>query len=76
MTARAKQLKGLWPGEAGQARTALAHWQQERDLAGVRDKQALANLPAAERAEWEKLWAEVAGLLRRLDQKVAAPAGK
>jgi hypothetical protein len=33
----------------------------------VRDKDALAALPAVERAEWDKLWAEVADLLRRLD---------
>ena len=56
----------------------LAHWQQDADLAGVRDKPALAPLPAEERAEWEKLWAEVADLLRRLDaaKPAAAPAGK
>jgi tetratricopeptide (TPR) repeat protein len=30
-----------------------------RDLAPVRDKEALALLPEAERAEWEKLWAEI-----------------
>jgi tetratricopeptide (TPR) repeat protein len=53
-------------------RRTLAHWQQDADLAGVRDKEGLAALPAGERAEWEKLWAEVADLLRRLD---AAKAG-
>jgi hypothetical protein len=44
----------------------------------VRDKPALAALPAGEREEWEKLWADVAGLLRRLDagKPAAAPAGK
>jgi hypothetical protein len=30
-----------------------------RDFAPVRDAKELAKLPAAERAEWEKLWAEV-----------------
>jgi hypothetical protein len=39
-------------------------------------RQALAALPTAERAEWEKLWADVADLLRRLDTEAAAPAGK
>jgi hypothetical protein len=59
-------------------RRILAHWQQDPDLAGVRDRQALAALPAEERAEWDKLWAEVADLLRRLDSAKAAagPAGK
>jgi hypothetical protein len=44
----------------------------------VRDKDALAALPAVERAEWEKLWAEVADLLGRLDagKPAAGPAGK
>src|SRR5262249_47538772 len=55
------------------AQRPLRHWQQDPDLAGVRGKEALAALPAEERAEWEKLWAEVADLLRRTD---AAQAGK
>jgi hypothetical protein len=44
----------------------------------VCDKEALAALPASERAEWDKLWADVADLLRRLDagKPAAAPAGK
>jgi hypothetical protein len=44
----------------------------------VRGKEALAALPAKERAEWEKLWADVADLLRRLDaaKPAAAPPGK
>jgi serine/threonine-protein kinase len=62
--------------DRARVRRTLTHWQQDLALAGVRDKQALAGLPAAERAEWEKLWAEVDGLLRRLDTKAAAPAGR
>jgi hypothetical protein len=44
----------------------------------VRDKEALAGLPAEERAEWEKLWSEVADLLWRLDagKAGAGPTGK
>jgi hypothetical protein len=33
-------------------------------LAGVRDPAALANLPEAERQEWQQLWKEVEGLMR------------
>jgi tetratricopeptide (TPR) repeat protein len=53
-------------------------WQNDAKLAGVRDPQALALLSAEERAEWEKFWAEVADLRRRLDsaQSGAAPTGK
>jgi hypothetical protein len=53
-----------------QVRRTLTHWRQDADLVGVRGKDALAKLPAAERAAWQKLWAEVDDLLRR-----AGPAG-
>jgi eukaryotic-like serine/threonine-protein kinase len=55
-------------------RRTLTRWQQDADLAGVRGKKALAALPAEERAEWEKLWAEVADLLRRTDGPSAGAA--
>jgi tetratricopeptide (TPR) repeat protein len=46
-------------------RQRLARWQQDPDLAGVRDTAALAKLPAAERQAWQQLWQEVdAGLAR------------
>jgi tetratricopeptide (TPR) repeat protein len=41
----------------------LAHWQQDADLASVRDKDALARLPADERTAWRRLWSDVAALL-------------
>jgi hypothetical protein len=37
----------------------MAEWQKDADLAGLRDPAALANLPDAERGDWEKMWAEV-----------------
>jgi len=43
----------------------MRHWQTDADLAGVRDKEALAKLPAEERQRWQQLWADVAALLRR-----------
>jgi tetratricopeptide (TPR) repeat protein len=43
----------------------LRHWQTDANLAGVRDQAALAKLPAAERAEWQKLWSGVADLLAK-----------
>ncbi len=55
--------------ESGDPRTGAAvaptlrHWQQDADLAGVRDEAALAALPEEERAEWQALWAEVGRLL-------------
>jgi tetratricopeptide (TPR) repeat protein len=73
-----KQAVSAQAEDRAAARQALRWWQKDADLTGVRDKQALAALPAAERAGWEKLWAEVADLLRRLDaaKPAAAPAGK
>jgi serine/threonine-protein kinase len=41
----------------------LTMWQRERELAGVRDPQRLAKLPPAERAEWQRLWADVRALV-------------
>jgi tetratricopeptide (TPR) repeat protein len=37
----------------------LSNWRQDPDLAGSRDKAALAKLPAEERKEWQALWARV-----------------
>jgi hypothetical protein len=50
---------------------ALQHWQRNIDLAGLREPAALAKLPEAERAEWQKLWADVDPTLKK-----AADAGK
>jgi tetratricopeptide (TPR) repeat protein len=43
----------------------LSRWQQDTDLAGIRDAAALAKLPADERAAFKQLWADVATLLTR-----------
>jgi serine/threonine-protein kinase len=43
----------------------LLHWQQDADFAGVRDEEALARLPRAEREAWRQLWSDVADLLQR-----------
>jgi hypothetical protein len=44
----------------------LQHWQKDTDLAGIRDPKALAKLPEEERKAWEALWAEVAELLKKV----------
>jgi tetratricopeptide (TPR) repeat protein len=49
------------------ARIWLEIWKSQPDLAGVRDANAIAELPQAERQAWEGLWAEVESLLRQLD---------
>jgi tetratricopeptide (TPR) repeat protein len=45
------------------ART-LRHWRVDTDLAGVRDGDAIATLPADERRAWEALWKGVDALLK------------
>jgi tetratricopeptide (TPR) repeat protein len=40
----------------------LSHWLTDPDLSGVRDREALAKLPEAERGQWKKFWQEVAAL--------------
>jgi serine/threonine-protein kinase len=55
-------------GKAGDrtvAVTAVRSWVQNEDLAGVRDEQALAKLPADERRAWQALWVKVATFAAR-----------
>ncbi len=65
LAVRRKQVKG----DKAAVRKEMQRWQNEADLAGVRDKEAQAVLPEAERRAWEKLWADVVGLLARTDGK-------
>jgi serine/threonine-protein kinase len=48
----------------------LAFWQNDPALGGVRDPAALAQLPADEREQWQRLWADVAAL------RAADPVGQ
>jgi hypothetical protein len=43
----------------------LGHWQHDRDLAGLRDQEAVAKLPAEERQACQKLWADVDALMKK-----------
>ncbi len=47
----------------------MHHWQKDSDLAGIRDKAALAKLPAEEQRACTQLWAEVAALLKKAQDK-------
>ena len=60
---RTKQLESGPPADRTAAQQALRHWQQDRDLAGLRDAAALAKLPAKDRTACAQLWADVAALL-------------
>jgi serine/threonine-protein kinase len=56
-----------------QARTAivksLSHWQKDANLAGLRDKEALAKLSAQEQMAFAQLWANVSALLQKAQEK-------
>jgi serine/threonine-protein kinase len=54
---------------------ALRRWQEDTDLAGLRDPDAVANLPPSERDACRQLWADVADTLARAEGK-SAPAKK
>src|SRR5262249_29599016 len=56
----ARHLAGKQPGTAEQVRRTLLDWQNDTDLATVRDSAALARLPEAEQVAWQNLWAQVA----------------
>jgi serine/threonine-protein kinase len=59
------QLDTHTPADRASASTALRPWQQDPDLAGIRDPEALAQLSAGERKDFETLWAEVRALIDR-----------
>jgi serine/threonine-protein kinase len=47
---------------------ALQQWQQTSNLAGLREKDAVAKLPEGEHEEWLKLWADVEALRNRASE--------
>jgi tetratricopeptide (TPR) repeat protein/tRNA A-37 threonylcarbamoyl transferase component Bud32 len=47
----------------------LKRWQQDPDLAGIRDENAVAKLPPDEQERCKKLWANVAALLKQAQEK-------
>jgi tetratricopeptide (TPR) repeat protein len=57
------------------ARKALRHWQEDTDLASLRDPDAVAKLPPPERAACLKLWADVENTIARTNP-AAPPTGK
>jgi tetratricopeptide (TPR) repeat protein len=69
---RTRQLETGNPADRATLQRALRHWQKDTDLASIRDKAALAKLPAQEQQAFGQLWAEVAALLT----KVGTPTPK
>ncbi len=57
---------GKHPSQRAIMRT-VNQWQQDIDLVAIRDKEALAKLPAEERQAFTKLWADVAELRKKAE---------
>jgi serine/threonine-protein kinase len=53
------------PAQAKAVVLTLQKWLFDRDLASVRDRDALAKLPEAERKDWRELWERVTALLTK-----------
>jgi eukaryotic-like serine/threonine-protein kinase len=66
---RRKQLETGKPADRAVVHQALRHWQKDTDLAGIRDVAVLAKLPAEECAACERLWADVAALVKKVDER-------
>jgi hypothetical protein len=47
----------------------LQNWQKDPGLVFIRDPDAVAKLPADEREACKKLWADVAELLKKVEEK-------
>ncbi len=67
----------LWANglESGQTNSkadavaAMRRWQNDPDLATVRESQALEKLPEAESSQWKALWGKVGALLDRANER-------
>jgi serine/threonine-protein kinase len=69
LASREKQLQSGRPAGRAEAAKRLALWQQDGDLAGVRDKAELKKLPRKEREAYARLWVDVAALLNMTADK-------
>jgi tetratricopeptide (TPR) repeat protein len=65
LRARTKLLDEDLRRSRSEVKRTLARWKKSPDLAGVRDRDALAKLPEAERLAWARFWADVDAALRR-----------
>ncbi len=59
-----RQLETGKPADRAAVQQMLSHWQNDPDLAGIRDPAALAKLPGEEQKACTQLWADVAAVLK------------
>ena len=76
LAAWTKELARNTPDVRAAVRDKMWDWQIDSDLAGVRGKAALAELPEAEADAWQKLWDDVADVQARTQTKTNAKSNK
>lgn len=62
---RASQIESGQPDQVATAQRSLLHWQNDTDLASIRDPAPLARLSSTERTAFAELWSTVASLLEQ-----------
>ena len=55
------------PQDRAKVAATLRHWRKDADLAAIRDADALAKLPEAERKDWQAFWVGCEALMRKGD---------
>jgi tetratricopeptide (TPR) repeat protein/tRNA A-37 threonylcarbamoyl transferase component Bud32 len=63
-----KRVKEDQPAIKRNVRRFVSRWQEDVDLASVREQLALDKLPEDERTPWRRFWDEVAGVLKQIDE--------
>jgi hypothetical protein len=66
---RVIQLEMGKPADRTDVQKTMLNWRKDPDLAGLRDAAALAKLPADEQKAFTRLWADVAALLKKAEEK-------
>lgn len=69
LTLWSRQLETGNPASRAAVQQQLLHWQKDADLAGIRDKDAIANFLADEQQAFTQLWADVETLLKKAEEK-------
>jgi serine/threonine-protein kinase len=59
LAARTKQMQAANPADRERLRETLAHWEDDSDLAGLREPASLNHLPPDERQQCRALWSDV-----------------
>jgi eukaryotic-like serine/threonine-protein kinase len=68
LAARSKQVESGKAADRAEVRRTMLHWQEDSDLAGIRDKAALEKLPPDEQKAFTQLWADVTALRKKAEE--------